>query len=157
MGVSAAARALPCDFYARTPALSFRALVFLNAVVLGLLPAIVLVLIPLPDGYRVLSRPRASCPRGPLHACLSAGCAAACLPAYRDSRSAVDACTAPAQEQGIFYKDVPFLVVMSAFSLGLSALIVALRFPLRYRVTRTKVCVCERESVRACVRACVRA
>ena len=43
------------------------------------------------------------------------------------------------QEQGIFYKDTPFLVVLSAFWMSMSALLVALRVPLRYRVTRTKL------------------
>ena len=90
---SAAARALPCDFYAMTPQGSFRACVFLNALGLGLLPALLLVATPLPLGF---------------------------------------------EEQGIFYKDWPFLLVMSAFTLGMAALLVALRLPLRYRVTRTK-------------------
>jgi len=94
LGASSAARALPCEFCAITPALSFRVLVFFNGVLLGLLPAIVLILIPLPEGYR---------------------------------------------EQGIFYKDAPFLLFTSALSLGMSALVVALRVPLRYRITRTRL------------------
>ena len=94
LGASAAARALPCEFCAITPALSFRVCVFFNGVLLGLLPAIVFILIPLPEGYR---------------------------------------------EQGIFYKDAPFLLFTSALSLGMSALVVALRVPLRYRITRTRL------------------
>lgn len=91
---SAAARALPCDFYTKTPRASFRLQVVLNAIALGLLPALLLVVTPLPAGF---------------------------------------------EEQGIFYKDWPFLLVLSGFTLGMSALLVALRVPLRYRITHTRV------------------
>jgi hypothetical protein len=90
---SAAARALPCDFYTKTPQASFRMHVALNAIALGLMPAFLLVVTPLPAGF---------------------------------------------EEQGIFYKDWPFLLVLSAFTVGMSALLVALRMPLRYRITHTK-------------------
>ena len=91
---SAAARALPCEFYARTPPRSYRVYVGANAVVLALLPAFVCMLCPLPPGY---------------------------------------------QEQTYFFKEAPFLLVLSCASLGLAALLVALRLPLRYRVTRSRL------------------
>ena len=85
---------VPCEFYAKRPCLAYRVHIAVNAVVLALLPGLVLLALPLPQGY---------------------------------------------QEQGIFYKDTPFLLVVSLFMLGLSSLVVSLRYPLRYRVTASKV------------------
>ena len=48
-------RALPCDFFTKTPAFIFRIHIFLNAIVLGLLPALMLICTPLPDGFKVIN------------------------------------------------------------------------------------------------------
>ena len=47
-------RALPCDFFTKTPAFIFRIHIFLNAIALGLLPALLLICTPLPDGVKVI-------------------------------------------------------------------------------------------------------